>query len=40
MYEIESEDCVIIGGRSTTFEISSCAIDFVDGAQCQYKRKH
>ena len=35
VYEIESEDCVIIGGRSTSFEISSCAIDLVDGAQCK-----
>ena len=32
--EIESEYCVIIGGRSTPFDISSCAIDLVDGAQC------
>ena len=27
------EDCVIIGGRSTHFEILSCAIDLVDGAK-------
>ena len=40
LYEIESEYCVIIGGRSTPFEISSCAIDLVDGAQCKCKRKH
>ena len=33
--EIESEDCVIIGGRSTPFEISSCAIDLVEGTQCK-----
>ena len=33
VYEIDSEDCVIIGGRSTHFEISICAIDLVDGAQ-------
>ena len=31
VYEIESEDCVIVGGRSTPFKISSCAIDLVDG---------
>ena len=30
MYDIESEDCVIIGGRSSHLEISSCAIDLVD----------
>ena len=29
------EDCVIIGGRVTPFEILSCAIDLVDGAQCK-----
>ena len=40
VYEIESEDCVIIGGRSTPLEISSCAIDLVDGAQCKCKRNH
>ena len=34
MCDIESEDCVIIGGRLTYFEISSGAIDLVDGAQC------
>ena len=39
MYDIEGEDCVIIGGRSTPFEIFSCAIDVVDGVQCKYKRK-
>ena len=39
MYEIENEDRVIIGGRSTTFEILSCAIDLVDGAQYKCKRK-
>ena len=39
MYEIESEDCVIIGGRSTSFEILSCAVDLVDGAQHECKRK-
>ena len=37
--EIESEDCVIIGGRSIPFEISSCDIDLVDGGQCKCKRK-
>ena len=31
VYEIDSENCVIIGGRSTPFEISSCAIELVDG---------
>ena len=40
VYEIESEDCVMVGGRSTHFEISSCAIDLIDGAQCKFKRKH
>ena len=39
LYEIESEYCVIIGGRSTHSEILSCAIDLVDGAQCKCKRK-
>ena len=39
MYEIDSEDCVIISGRSTPFEISSCDIYLVDGAQCKCKRK-
>ena len=39
VYEIESEDCIIIGGRSTPFEISSCAIHFVDGAEFKCKRK-
>ena len=39
VYEIESEDCVIIGGRSTSFNISICAIDLVDGAQYKCKRK-
>ena len=39
VYDIESEDCVIIGGRLTPFEISSCAIDLVDGAQCKCKCK-
>ena len=39
LYEIESEDYVIIVFRSTSFEISSCAIDLVDGAQCKGKRK-
>ena len=37
VYEIESEECVIIGGRSTPFEISIFAIDLVDGAQCKCK---
>ena len=31
VYEIESEDFDIIGGRSTPFEIFNCAIDVVDG---------
>ena len=39
LYEIESEDCVIIGGRSTPFEILSFDIELVDGAQCKCKRK-
>ena len=39
MYEIESEDGVIIGGRPTPLDISSYAIDLVDGAQCKCKRK-
>ena len=39
VYEIESEDCVVIGGRSTPFEILSCAIDLVYGPQCKCKRK-
>ena len=39
VYEVESEDCVIIGGRSIPFEISRRAIDLVDGAQCKCKRK-
>ena len=39
VYEIESEDCVIICGRSTPFEIPSCAIDLVDGGQRKCKRK-
>ena len=34
------KDCVVIGGRSTPFKISSCDIDLVDGAQCKCKRKH
>ena len=34
------KDCVVIGGRSTPFNISSCAIDLVDGAQCKCKRKN
>ena len=34
VYEIESEDCIIIGGRSTTFDILICVIDLVDVAQC------
>ena len=33
------DDCVIIGGRSTPFKILSYAIDLVDGAQCEGKRK-
>ena len=33
------DGCVIIGGRSTPFEISSYAIDLVDGGQCKCKRK-
>ena len=39
VYDIEGEYCVIIGGRSTPFKISSCAIDLVDDAQCKCKRK-
>ena len=39
MYNIDSADCVIISGRSTPFEILSCAIDLVDGVQCKCKRK-
>ena len=31
------EYCVVIGGRSTPFEISRCDIDIVDGAQCKCK---
>ena len=38
VYEIESEDCVITGGRSTYFNISSCAIHLVNVAQCKCKR--
>ena len=32
-------DCVIIGGRWTPFEISGCAIDLLDGVQCKCKCK-
>ena len=32
-------DCVVIGGRWTPFEISGCAIALVDGVQCKCKRK-
>ena len=39
VYEIESKDCVIIGGSSTPFEILSCDVGLVDGAQCKFKRK-
>ena len=39
MYDIDSEDCVIIGGRSTPFEISICSIVLVDSGQCKCKRK-
>ena len=39
VYEIESKDCVIIGGRSTHFEISRCAIYLVDGLKCKCKCK-
>ena len=39
VYEIEIEDCIIIGGRSTPFDILSCAIDLVDGGQCKCKLK-
>ena len=34
------DDCVVIGGMSTPFGISGCAIDLVDGAQCKFKCKH
>ena len=34
-----SDDFVVIGCRWTPFEISDCAIDLVDGAQCKCKRK-
>ena len=37
--EIESQHCVIIVGRSTPFNISSCDINLVDGAQCKCKSK-
>ena len=37
-YDIESEDCVIIGGRSTPFKISSFTIDLIDGVQCKCNR--
>ena len=33
------KDFVVIGGRSIHFEISGCAIDLVDGAQCKCKHK-
>ena len=33
------DDCVVIGGRWTPFDISGCAIDLVDGAQCKCKCK-
>ena len=33
------DDCVVIGVRWTPFDISGCAIDLVDGAQCKCKRK-
>ena len=33
------EYCIVIGSRSTHFEILGCAIDLIDGAQCKYKRK-
>ena len=39
VYEIENEDCLISGGRSTPFEIQTCAIDLIDGVQCKCKRK-
>ena len=38
-YEIENGYCIIIGGRSTPFEISSCSVDLVYGAQSECKRK-
>ena len=31
---------VVIGSRSTPFEILGCDMDLVDGAQCKCKRKH
>ena len=34
-----SEDCVVIGGRSTTLKILSYAIELVDGAKFKCKRK-
>ena len=34
-----SDDCVIIGGRWTRFEMSGCAIDLVYGAHFKCKRK-
>ena len=40
MLQQYGEDCVVIGGRSTHFEISGYAIDLVDGAQCNCKHKH
>ena len=33
------KDCVVIGSRSTTFNILGCAIDLVDGTRCKWKRK-
>ena len=33
------KDCVVIGGRSTPFEILICAIDLVYDAQCERKSK-
>ena len=33
------DDCVVIGGRWTYFEISRCAIYLVDGGQCKCKCK-
>ena len=33
------EDCVVIGGRSTPFDILGCAIGLVDGTQCKCKHK-
>ena len=31
------DDCAVIGGRWTPFDILGCAVDLMDGAQCKFK---